>query len=41
MQSLNSTMTLNLSRNDLNEQLDSNFDLIDSIPEEEEGEEDD
>ena len=36
MQSLNSTMTLNLSRNDLNEQLDSNFDLIDSIPEESE-----
>lgn len=36
VQSLNSP--LNLSRNDLNEQLDSNFDLIDSIPEEEEGE---
>lgn len=35
-QSLNSP--LNLSRNDLNESLDSNFDLIDSIPEEEEGE---
>ena len=40
LQSLNSPMTLNLSRNDLNESLDSNFDLIDSIPEEEEGEED-
>lgn len=40
VQSLNSPMTLNLDRNDLNEQLDSNFDLIDSIPEEEEGEED-
>lgn len=36
VQSLNSP--LNLSRNDLNESLDSNFDLIDSIPEEEEGE---
>lgn len=36
--SLNSP--LNLSRNDLNESLDTNFDLLDSIPEEEEGEED-
>lgn len=34
--SLNSPMTLNLSRNEL----DSNFNLLDSIPEEEEGEED-
>lgn len=41
LQSLNSPLTLNLNRNDLNEQLDTNFDLIDSIPEEEEGEEDD
>ena len=41
VQSVNPTSTLNLSRNDLNEKLDSNFDLIDSIPEEEEGEEDD
>ena len=41
VQSLNSPMTLNLDRNDLNESLDTNFDLIDSIPEEEEGEEDD
>lgn len=40
VQSVNPTSTLNLSRNDLNEQLDTNFDLIDSIPEEEEGEED-
>ena len=40
LQSLNSPMTLNLRRNDLNESLDTNFDLIDSIPEEEEGEED-
>lgn len=39
-QSLNSPITLNLNRNDLNESLDTNFDLIDSIPEEEEGEED-
>lgn len=35
VQSLNSPMTLNLDRNDLNESLDTNFDLIDSIPEEE------
>lgn len=41
VQSLNSPRTLNLDRNDLNESLDTNFDLIDSIPEEEEGEEDD
>lgn len=41
IQSLNSPMKLNLGRNDLNESLDTNFDLIDSIPEEEEGEEDD
>ena len=34
--SVNSPMTLNLNRNEL----DTNFDLIDSIPEEEEGEED-
>lgn len=40
-QSVNSLSPLNLSRNDLNESLDTNFDLIDSIPEEEEGEEDD
>lgn len=40
VQSVNSPMTLNLNRNDLNESLDTNFDLIDSIPEEEEGEED-
>ena len=40
VQSVNPVSTLNLSRNDLNEQLDSNFDLLDSIPEEEEGEED-
>lgn len=38
VQSVNPTSTLNLSRNELNEQLDTNFDLIDSIPEEEEGE---
>lgn len=41
IQSVNQVSTLNLSRNDLNEQLDTNFDLIDSIQEEEEGEEDD
>lgn len=40
VQPVNSPMTLNLNRNDLNESLDTNFDLIDSIPEEEEGEED-
>ena len=40
-QSVSPVSTLNLNRNELNEQLDSNFDLIDSIPEEEEGEEDD
>lgn len=46
-QSLNSPMTLNLDRNELNEQLDSNFESLDtnhesldSTPEEEEGEED-
>lgn len=38
VQSVNQVSTLNLNRNDLNEQLDTNFDLIDSIPEEEEGE---
>lgn len=41
VQSVNPVSTLNLSRNDLNESLDTNFDLLDSIPEEEEGEEDD
>lgn len=40
VQSVNSLSTLNLSRNDLTESLDTNFDLLDSIPEEEEGEED-
>lgn len=37
-QSVNQVSTLNLNRNDLNESLDTNFDLIDSIPEEKEGE---
>lgn len=40
-QSVNQVSTLNLNRNDLDESLDTNFDLTDSIPEEEEGEEDD
>lgn len=35
LQSVNSPMTLNLSRNDLNESLDTNFESLDSIPEEE------
>ena len=39
-QSVNQVSTLNLSRNDLDESLDTDIESLDSIPEEEEGEED-